>query len=350
MPDLDTLKFGHTFTDHMLIANWESGYGWHDPKIQPYGPLQLDPAASCLHYALECFEGMKAYKDPKGKVWLFRPDMNMIRINGTAQRLCLPQFDGEGMLQCLDRLVDIDREWVPSRRGFSLYIRPTLIGTHPVLGVGPPLKATLFVILSPVGPYYRSGFKAVRLFADSTYVRAWPGGTGNVKCGGNYGLTIGPQMLADKKGFDQIMWLFGPEHNITEVGTMNMFFFWINEKGQKELITPPLDGTILPGVTRNSILALAREWNEFTVSERPLTIHQVIKAIQEQRVIEAFGAGTAAVVSPVKSFTFEETEYKIPLDPKDPSVEAGPLTRRFLQAITDIQYGESPHPWRRLVG
>eukprot|EP00300_Choanocystis_sp_HF-7_P022126 c21270_g1_i1.p1 GENE.c21270_g1_i1~~c21270_g1_i1.p1 ORF type:complete len:385 (+),score=66.07 c21270_g1_i1:35-1189(+) len=348
-PVLDeNLKFGHVFSDHMLTIEWSKKHGWAAPHIRPHGPLSIDPAASSLHYALEGFEGMKAYKDKESHVRLFRPDMNMRRLNTTAAKLSLPTVNGEGLQECIAELIRLDQSWVPAKRDYSLYIRPTLISTQPTLGVSAPNHALLFVLTCPVGPYYPAGFKAVNLLADERFVRAWPGGTGAVKCGGNYGLTIAPQALAMSHGFDQLLWLFGPEHNVTEVGTMNQFFFWYDESGQKELITCPLDGTILPGVTRDSILAITRGWGEFKVTERPYTIHEVIKAVNEGRMIESFGAGTAALVCPVRTITFRDKTYNIPLDPNS-NVDAGPLTQRLLKTVMDIQYGVVEHPWSVVI-
>eukprot|EP00298_Acanthocystis_sp_HF-20_P015663 c21219_g1_i1.p1 GENE.c21219_g1_i1~~c21219_g1_i1.p1 ORF type:complete len:399 (+),score=145.71 c21219_g1_i1:1862-3058(+) len=349
IPKNEDLVFGGYFTDHMLTVEWESEIGWLPPVLHPYGPLNMDPSVSSLHYALQGFEGMKAYKDKSGKVRLFRPELNMARMNRTASRLSLPSFNGDQLLACIKELLRTDQRWVPSSRGFSLYIRPTIIATHNVLGVLPPKRAMIFVILSPVGPYFKTGFRAVRLNADPTYVRSWPGGTGDIKCGGNYAGTIAPQRESESKGFNQILWLFGPEHYVTEVGTMNQFFYWTNDHGEKELVTPPLDGTILPGVTRDSVLHLARSWGEFKVSERKITIHQVIEAIKQGRMIEAFGSGTAAIVSPVRCIHYEGNDYNIPLDPSKPHLEIGPLAQRIATALTDIQYGDVPHPWSVVV-
>ena len=215
--------------------------------------------------------------------------------------------------------------------------------------MGPSNKALLFVICSPVGPYYKTGFSAVSLYADKNYVRAWPGGTGDSKVGGNYAPGIRPQIEVAKDGYQQILWLFGKTDQITEVGTMNFFAFLTNEKGEKELVTPPLDGTILPGVTRDSILQLAREWGEFKVSERPINMAEIVKAVQESRCHELFGAGTAAIVSPIKKIFYEGKDVHIPLDPKDPKSQAGPLTKRIADTIMGIQYGEIPHKWSVLV-
>ncbi|KAJ1515551.1 branched-chain-amino-acid aminotransferase [Coelomomyces lativittatus] len=329
----------------MLTIHWDLKEGWHAPRIHPYEKLVLDPSASVFHYGMECFEGMKAYKDREGKLRLFRPEMNINRFFQSAQRLSLPTFDKKELLNCIKELVKLESKWVPMEKGYSLYIRPTLIGTQPTLGVGPSGQAQLFVITSPVGPYFPTGFKAVTLLAEEKYVRAWPGGTGANKVGANYAPTILPQLHANALGYQQLLWLFGESHDITEIGTMNCFVYWTNKDGIKELVTPALDGTILPGVTRDSILKLTKQWNEFRVTERKISIHEVIEACQENRLHEMFGAGTACIVCPIKGFVYSDKNFDVPLDPEDPSKEAGPLARRLNQTILSIQYGETPNPW-----
>lgn len=345
----DKLVFGAVTSDHMLEIDWHSDNGWSKPVITPYHNLSLDPASSVFHYGLEAFEGMKAYKDANGKIRLFRPDLNMQRMTASMKKLSMPELDQEGFLKCIERLVKEEQSWIPEGEGFSLYLRPTVIATHPYLGVAQTKSIKLFCITCPVGPYYPEGFKPVRLLAESDAVRAWPGGIGDAKVGGNYAPTIRVQVSAASKGFSQVLWLFGDKKEVTEVGTMNFFAFWVNEKGKKELVTPPLDGTILPGVTRQSILDLARTWKEFDVSERKFTIHDIVKASKENRLLEAFGAGTAAVVSPIKALSFEGEELKVPLDPKDPSAGAGPMAKRFWNELTSIQYGKVDHPWSVII-
>ncbi|KAI7878940.1 branched-chain amino acid aminotransferase II [Lichtheimia hyalospora FSU 10163] len=343
------LVFGQTFTDHMVTIEWNADKGWESPEIIPHGKLCLDPSATVFHYAAECFEGMKAYKDKDGKIRLFRPDMNMARMNRSAHRIALPNFEGEEFLKVISEYLKLDQRWIPNERGYSLYLRPTMIGTQATLGVTAPNKALLFVIGSPVGPYYKTGFAAVSLKATTEYVRAWPRGTGDSKIGGNYAVGLLPQLLAAKKGFQQNLWLFGDDHQLTEVGAMNLFILWKNAQGETELVTPPLDGAILPGVTRDSILSLAREWGEFKVSERKLTMPELRDAVKENRVKEVFGAGTACIVSPVKMIEYQGEELNIPLDPNDSTSQAGPITKRINKAIMDIQYGEVEHPWSVLV-
>ncbi|KAI9330833.1 aminotransferase [Obelidium mucronatum] len=280
---------------------------------------------------------------------MFRPDMNMNRLLRSCQRLTLPEFDKVQLLECIKKLLLVDERWIPSERGYSLYLRPTAIATQESLGVGPSNKAKIFVINCPVGPYYKTGFAAVSLSATSNYVRAWPGGTGDAKVGGNYAPGIRPQVEVAQKGYAQNLWLFGEEDYLTEVGTMNLFVFWKNAEGELELVTPPLDGTILPGVTRDSILSLAKTWGEFKVSEKKVTMPQLVQAIQEKRVVEMFGAGTAAIVSPIKNIFYKGKDWAIPLDPKDPSSQAGALTKKFADTIMGIQYGEIEHEWSVVV-
>lgn len=341
----EDLAFGATFSDHMLEIDWTKEDGWGAPVIRPFQDFKISPAASVFHYALECFEGMKAYLDEDNNIRLFRPDMNMKRMNTSVDILDMPQFDGEEVIECIKKLVVVDKSWIPKGNGYSLYLRPTVISTHPYIGVAPANSVKLFVIMSPVGPYYKTGFAPVKLLADPANVRAWPGGTGNCKVGGNYAMGIRPGQNAVKQGYAQILWLFGDDLQVTEVGTMNQFFLWINKEGNKELITAKLDGTILPGVTRDSILQLCRAKGEFLVTERRYTLPEVIDAVNEGRMIEAFGAGTAAIVSPVEGFSYDGTEYAIPLDPSNPDAGVGPLTKEMAETLMDIQYGRKAHEW-----
>lgn len=344
-PAVSDLVFGKTFTDHMLTIEWTSQKGWAKPHIKPFQNLSLHPASSALHYSVELFEGMKAYRGEDNQIRLFRPMMNMERMHRTALRACLPSFEKAELLECLRRLIDIDRDWVPKSTSASLYIRPTFIGTEPSLGVSKSNHALLYIIVGPVGPYFPTGgFSPISLLADPKYVRAWIGGVGNYKLGGNYGPTIYVQHEATKEGCQQVLWLYGDDHQVTEVGTMNFFMYWINEQGEKELVTPPLSGLILPGVTRQSLLDLARQWGEFKVSERSFTMADVIKGLQENRVKEIFGAGTACVVCPVNRILYSGENYLIP------TMENGPdIAKRFLKELTDIQYGRSTSDWMYLV-
>lgn len=346
----EELLFGLSFTDHMLEIDWDNENGWHAPVIKPYGDMKISPAASALHYGLQAFEGMKAFKGDDGKTRLFRPMKNMERMNSSAETLFFPQFDGTEFLECIKELVRMDDDWIPKGNGYSLYIRPTIISTFPFLGVCAAANVKLFVILSPVGPYYPTGFNAVRLLADPKWVRAWPGGAGNTKVGGNYAPTIRVQSEAAKLGYQQIMWLFPADDGngsiVTEVGTMNQFFFFEKADGSgRELVTAPLSrGDILPGVTRDTILQISRGFGEFEVSEREYTIEEIIAAIGDGRMLEAFGTGTAALVCPVKTIGFKGKDYEIPIGtPEDPNEQCAPLTKRLYHILMDIQYGRTPH-------
>ncbi|KAI5951921.1 BAT2 [Candida jiufengensis] len=346
----DQLLFGKSFTDHMLEIDWDSKNGWGTPKISPYHNLSLDPSSVVFHYGFELFEGMKAYKDSNGKIRTFRGNKNMERMNKSAARITLPEFNGEELQKLIDKLLIVDQDFIPEGKGYSLYIRPTMIGTDAFLGVGTPNQAKIYTICSPVGPYYKNGFKPVSLEATDYAVRAWPGGVGDKKLGANYAPCILPQQEAATRGFDQNLWLFGDEGYITEVGTMNAFFVFRDPKtGKKELTTHPLDGTILEGVTRDSILELAKERlpsDEWDVTERKFTIHEVQKAAEEGNLVEAFGAGTAAVVSPIKHIGYRGQDIDIPVELGN----TGELTAQIADWISKIQYGEEEYKdWSRVA-
>ncbi|XP_040012927.1 branched-chain-amino-acid aminotransferase, cytosolic-like isoform X1 [Xiphias gladius] len=344
-PDPSSLVFGKQFSDHMLTIDWSDRDGWEAPQIKPFQNLSLHPATSALHYSIELFEGMKAFRGVDNHIRLFRPMLNMERMHRSADRSCLPLFDKGELLECIRKLVEIDREWVPYSQDASLYIRPTFIGVEPSLGVSRPGKAMIFVIIGPVGPYFATGsFNPVSLLADPSFVRAWKGGVGAYKMGGNYGPTIMVQNEAVKRGCQQVLWLYGEQEEITEVGTMNLFIYWTNEQGERELVTPPLDGIILPGVTRQSLLDLARAWGEFKVTERTMGMKELLGALDAGRILEMFGAGTACVVCPVGSLLYKGKTYQIP------TMENGPdLAKRFHKELTDIQYGRKPSDWAPLV-
>lgn len=346
----DQLVFGKTFTDHMLEIEWTKEAGWGTPVISPYHKLDLDPSAVVFHYAFELFEGMKAYRDENDNIRTFRPDKNMERMNLSAERIVLPTFDGEELIKLIDQLLLVDQRFVPKGAGYSLYLRPTLIGTTPSLGVGTPDRALLYVIASPVGPYYSSGFKAVSLEATDYAVRAWPGGAGNRKLGANYAPCIIAQHKAASRGYSQNLWLFGDEGYVTEVGTMNVFFVFKNADGTKELVTAPLDGTILEGVTRDSILALARDKlpkDEWIISERPFTIGEVAEKAKKGELVEAFGSGTAAVVSPINKIGWKGEDIEVPAVIDGNS---GELARDVAGWIRDIQYGVTEYKdWSRVA-
>ncbi|KAJ7357115.1 aminotransferase [Mycena albidolilacea] len=368
-PPSNTLVFGHTFvswaagahrhltrhrvaqTDHMLTIPWDAVSGWGTPEIKPYGPFQMEPSSTVLHYAQTLFEGMKAYRDEHGKVTLFRPDMNMKRMNNSARRIALPTFNGEALIDLIKQLVRLDQHWVPKEPGHSLYVRPTLIGTQKAIGVGPPNEALLFVILSPVGPYYASGFKPIALYGTTEFVRAAPGGTGAYKLGVNYAPGVLPQKAAAALGYAQNLWLHGEEHELTEVGTMNMFVVFSKEDGSTELVTPPLDGMILPGVTRDSVLTLAREHvsgkrlpnltEKLKVSERRVTMKEVKEAAAAGRLVEMFGAGTAAVISPVNRIGYLGEDVHIPTGEDG----MGPVSRPIWTELVGRQWGTIPSEW-----
>ncbi|XP_004525907.1 branched-chain-amino-acid aminotransferase [Ceratitis capitata] len=338
----DALAFGKVFTDHMLkIYYHRSLGGWQRPEITPLENLVMHPAAKVLHYAVELFEGMKAYRGVDGKIRIFRPNMNMNRMNLAAKRSGLPTFEGEEYIKCLSRLISIDSEWVPHSEAASLYIRPTLIGIDPTLGVASSDSALLYTILSPVGSYFKADNDgAVSLLADPQYTRAWPGGVGNRKMGSNYAPTINVQKEAAQKGLQQVLWLYGEDHQLTEVGTMNIFMFYAQENGDKVLVTPPLNGLILPGITRDSILALTKQWGKFEVREEVITMPQVSQLLNEGRLLELFGTGTACVVSPINRINYMGTNLYIPTMEQEK-----PIHETIRETLTGIQYGKIEHPW-----
>ncbi|CDQ83932.1 unnamed protein product [Oncorhynchus mykiss] len=324
-PDLTNLVFGTVFSDHMLTIEWTNAGGWQKPHIKPFGNLSLHPARSAMLYAVQLFEGMKAYRGADDKVRLFRPMLNMNHMAKSAEGLPAA-FDRAELVECIRRLVQVYLEWVPQSDSASLYIRPNSLGTERSLGVKKPSRALLYVILSPVGPFFSTGAKPRR---DWRLVR---GGTGDCKMGGNYGASIYAQHEAVDYGCQQVLWLYGDDHQITEVGTMNMFLFWNNEKGEEELATPPLDGIILPGITRQSILELTRKWGEFKVCERYLTMADLCCALKEGRVKEMFGSVTACVVSPVGRILYQGENLHIPCQEDFPQ-----LASRLMKELNDVQ-------------
>lgn len=346
---LAQLPFGTMTTPHILEIDWDADTGYSDPKIVPFDHLKIHPASPCLHYGLQCFEGMKAYyQADTDKIVMFRPDMNARRFSKSSVKIALPgDFDIDELVECIRSLINIDRDWVPKNKNGSLYIRPTHIATNTNLGVSFPNQTKIFVMLSPVGPYFKSGFQPVDLLVDSKYIRAWPGGTGAVKVGGNYGPTIPLQKQAmDESGCSQVLWLYSDGQGsplITEVGTMNFILIWNRPSdGKLELITPPLDDgsetmdVILPGVTRDSLLKLARTFDELTVTEGPIRWDEFVQAVKDGRVVEAFGAGTACVVCPIGRF-FDKTGNKSGEWIDIPSHEQV-YREKFYNALTGIQY------------
>lgn len=344
-PKKEDLVFGTTFSDHMLMIECDIKNGWGSPRIVPYQQLKLSPASACLHYGLQCFEGMKAYRSLKDEdsIHLFRPDKNLERLNNSMRRLQMPgtDFDQDELINLIGELINVDKEWIPYGEGFSLYVRPTVIATHRSLGLASPESLLLYVITTPVGPYYKTGFDPIKLTADTECVRAWPGGTGDVKVGGNYATTMKPAAEAAAEGYSQVLWSFGENDEVTEVGAMNFFVYLINkETNRPELVTAPLTrGDILPGVTRASILDLARSWGDFDVSERFITMGEIKEASEENRLLEAFGAGTAAIVSPISCMQYKGKDISIPA--------VGELTQRVWDEIVGIQYRkiEGPPGW-----
>ncbi len=329
-PDPSSLGFGRYFTDHMFIMDYDEGLGWHDARIVPFAPVPLSPAAMVFHYAQEIFEGLKAYRTPDGGVQLFRPDRNVARLNNTAKRLCVPEIDPDDALCAIKAIVKYDEDWVPSGEGTSLYIRPFIIATDPSLGVHPSETYKFIIILSPVGSYYSGGLDPVKIYVEKEYVRAVRGGTGMTKCGGNYAASLIGQKKAESLGCDQVLWLDGVHHKyVDEVGSMNVFFVI-----DGEVVTPALDdGNILPGVTRMSCIELLRSWG-MKVTERKIEAEELFEAHARGVLDEAFGTGTAAVISPIGELCDEERVLKIN------GGEIGPVSQRLYDELTAIQWGK----------
>ena len=331
------LTFGTVFTDHLFVMDFQEEKGWYDPRIEPYGPLSLDPAAAVLHYAQAVFDGLKAFRGRDGRVRLFRPQKHLERLNHSARRLCIPPLDPEQALRALVELVGLERDWVPSTLGTSLYVRPTIIANEAFLGVRPAKSYIYYVVLSPVGAYYPEGMNPVRILVVDKYVRAVEGGVGGAKTGVNYAASLYAAEEAKHAGFTQVLWLDGRERKyIDEVGTMNIML-----KISDEVITPPLSqGTILPGVTRDSALTLMREWG-LRVSERAISIDEVARAARDGSLREVWGTGTAAVISPVGELAYAGERIVINRG------KIGELTQKLYDAIVGIQYATAPdtHGW-----
>ena len=326
--------FGTVFSDHMFCMEWEEGKGWHNAEIKPYGPLMLEPSSMVLHYAQMSFEGLKAYQTDSGEHVLFRPRENFKRMNRTSLRMCLPELDIEEVLTTLKKLLRLDSGWVPYEAGTSLYIRPTILATEEAIGLKVSSKYLFFIILSPVGPYYPQGFNPVKIMVSEKYVRAVPGGVGYAKTGGNYAASILAEKEAKELGYTQVLWLDAVERRyIEEVGSMNIFFL-INE----EIVTPQLTGSILPGITRMSVLKLGKHCG-LKVSERRVSIDEILKGLKDGSVTEIFGSGTAAVISPVGVLSYKGEEYQLG------NGETGPITSRFYEQLTGIQYGKVADPF-----
>ncbi len=332
LPDSDALGFGRIFTDHMFVMEYASG-AWRDPRILPYGDISLPPAAAVFHYGAEVFEGLKAYRRKDGGVQLFRPLDNMHRLNDSAARLCLPQIDPDMGLEALKALVKLDAAWVPSAPGTSLYLRPVLFATDPDLSLHGIRQASFYIIASPSGSYYKEGLAPVRIMIETADVRAVRGGTGYAKCGGNYAAATRAGDRAEKLGFSQVLWLDGVERKyVEEVGSMNVMF-----KIEGRVVTPQLTGSVLPGITRRSCIQLLQDWG-VPVEERLVSVEELLSAARDGRLEEAFGCGTAAVVSPIGELVFGQEQAVIHQG------EIGPLTQRLYDALTGIQYGTAPDP------
>lgn len=304
----------------------------------------MDPCNATLHYGLECFEGFKVFYNPEGKLQAFRPDMNMKRMLKSVPMVSLPSFDGKEFLECIRELIKVDKDWVPNKEGFSMYVRPTSIAMTDALGVRAPDRAKLFCVLNPVGPYFPDGFKPLKILVEHQYSRSYQGGVGGYKLGSNYAPTIAIGAQAEKRGFHQILWL--TNRRITEIGASNFLFVWINQNGERELVSPPRDELILHGVTLDSVLQLARKKKNIKVVERETTIDELIQAAKDKRLIEAFGAGTAVTIGPVKSLHFEGVDYDLPLDPK---TQSGPFTKEISDEIKAIQNGKVKHEWNYII-
>ncbi len=327
------LGFGQIFTDHMFLADFQEEKGWYDPRVEPYGPIPMDPAAAVLHYAQAVFDGLKAFRGVDGKVRLFRPDKHVERMNNSARRLCIPPLDPEMALASIVALVGLDRDWVPRTVGTSLYVRPTVIANEAFLGVRPARSYIYYVILSPVGAYYPEGMAPVKIRVEEKYVRAVEGGLGAAKTGANYAASLMAGEEAKHSGYTQVLYLDGVHRRyLDEVGTMNMMV-----KIGDEVITPPLSGTILAGVTRDSVLTLLRDWG-IRATERPIGIDEVVAAHKGGTLAEAWGTGTAAVISPVGELAYRGEKMVIG------GGQIGPLTQRLYDAIVGIQYGKTPDP------
>ena len=339
-PQDDKLAFGTTFTDHMFNMDYSVDRGWHSPRIEPFTNLSVSPATMVFHYGQAIFEGLKAYKTTNGEIRLYRARDNFKRMNKSARGMCIPEFDIDSMMENLKTLLKLEADWIPESPGTSLYIRPTVIATDPYLGVRAAETYRFFIILSPVGAYYAAGFNPVNIWISKNHVRAVRGGIGEFKTPGNYAASLFASEQAKKAGYAQVLWLDGIERKyIEEVGAMNIFFC-IND----ELITPELNGSILPGITRDSVITLAKRWG-MKMTERKISIDGLNKAHRDGSLKEAFGSGTAAVISPVGEMRYGDEVLTIG------DGKTGPVALKFNQAITDIQYGlaEDTESWIEIV-
>ena len=335
-PKDSELVFGRFFTDHMFVMDYNEQNGWHNAQILPYANISLDPASMILHYGQEVFEGMKAYRGEDNKIMLFRPEKNFERLNISNDRLCIPKLDEDFCLKALTTLIEIDKDWVPHDKGTSLYIRPFVIATQSGLGVHPAKEYKFIIICCPVGSYYKEGLNPVKIYVESEYVRAVKGGTGFIKSGGNYAASLKGQEKAEKLNYSQVLWLDGKEHKyIEEVGAMNVFF-----KINGIVVTPSLEGSILPGITRRSVIEVLKDWG-VKVEERKISIDELVTAYENGMLEEAFGSGTAAVISPIGEFNYQG---KIMIVNNN---KIGNLSQKLYDYITDIQWGriEDKYGW-----
>lgn len=337
-PASDKLEFGRTFTDHMFVADYKDGEGWLNPRVVPYASLEMDPAAMVFHYGQTVFEGLKAYLTTEGTVRLFRPDENMKRLNMSCERISMPAIDETFALDALKKLLEIDKDWIPTAPGTSLYIRPFVIANESYLGVDPSKSYKFIIILSPVGSYYKEGIHPVKILVENEYVRAVKGGTGTAKTAGNYAAALKAQQVASKKGYSQVLWLDGTERKyIEEVGAMNVFF-----KIGDEVVTPMLNGSILDGVTRKSVIQLLKHW-DVPVVERQVSMDELVTALREGELVEAFGTGTAAVISPIGELNWKDEKFIIN------NSETGELSKKIYDTLTGIQTGALKDPFGWVV-
>jgi branched-chain amino acid aminotransferase len=328
-PSGESLGFGKQTTDYMFIMDYNDEKGWYDPKIVPYSSIPLDPSTCVLHYGQGVFEGLKAYKTPDGRILLFRPDENAKRLNGSCDRTCIPLLDEEQVLEAIKKIVSIEKDWIPTAEGTSLYIRPFVIATDPFLGVHPSHTYMFIIILGPVGNYYPSGLNPVKIFVEDEYVRATPGGTGTAKTMGNYAASLKAQDKAEKQGFIQVLWLDGVHRKyVEEVGAMNVFF-----KIDGKIITPNLSGSILSGITRMSCIELLKK-RGYEVEERPLSIDEIVEAHKNGKLEESFGTGTAAVISPIGELKYKNEDFIIN------NSKIGEVTSMLYDTLTGIQFGK----------
>lgn len=335
-PDNNKLGFGKYFTDYMFEMDYLPGQGWVNPEIKPYGTISIEPSSMVIHYGQTVFEGLKAYLADNGDVLLFRPQKNVERLNKSSARLCIPELDEALAMKAIIEHVKINRDWVPDTEGASLYIRPHVFATEESLGVAPSDSYKFMVISSPVGAYYAEGFSPVKIYVEETYVRAVRGGIGASKAAGNYAASIKAQSVAKAKGYSQVLWLDGVEQkHIEEVGTMNVFF-----KINDEIVTPELNGSILAGVTRDSVITLLKDFG-YKISERKISLEEVITALLNGELQEAFGTGTAAVISPIGEMYYNNESLKVN------NGEVGTLTNKLYHTLTGIQSGkiEDKHGW-----